>query len=134
MNKIKLYIVILMSLFVGCCDDCDSKLYTTSATIFLINETDVIVKSGSTFGYEILPGETLTHRESFTNEYSDKPTVETYDPFPTAYLFYYGDGLKCESGLRFLENYENFKEIEPLIFELTFRFTEEKKIRAENCN
>jgi hypothetical protein len=137
MNKVTLYFacftVALFSLSCDC-NDCDSRLYTTSATIYLINETSEVVKSGSAFNYVIQPGDTLVHKESFRTEHSSKPTTQTYQPFPTSYLFFYGDGTKCEFGLRDIENYEKIKEVVPLVFELTFRFTEERKAKAELCN
>lgn len=137
MNKVTLYFACftVATFFLSCdCNDCDSRLYTTSATIYLINETSEVVKSGSAFNYVIQPGDTLVHKESFTTQYSNKPTAKTYEPFPTFYLFYYGDGTKCEIGLTDIENYENVKEVESLVFELTFRFTEERKANAETCN
>ena len=120
--------------FLGCGTSDIERRYTTKATIFLVNETSEIVKSDSRFNYLIQPGETLVHSETYSNEYSIKPTKDSYQPFPHSYLFFYGDGTKCEIGLRDIENYENRKEVEPLVFELTFRFTEERKANAENCN
>ena len=137
MNMAKLYFTYftVALFFLSCdCNDCDSRLYTTSATIYLINETSEVVKSGSAFNYVIQPKDTLVHKESFRTEHSSKPTTQTYQPFPTSYLFYYANSTKCEFGLTEIENYENVKEVEPLVFELTFRFTEEKKSKAETCN
>jgi hypothetical protein len=141
MNKVKLFIGLVMTIciFSSCsCNDCDSKLYTTSAKIYLINETSVVIKSVSnSLGYIIQPGDTLIHTESHTNEYGEKPSIDNYDPFATlsgSRLFIYGDNSKCELGLHKIENYENRKEVNPLEFEFTFRFTEEKKAKAQNCN
>ena len=125
---------VIAGLLTGCCGTggCDT-LYKTSATIYLVNETSGVVKSySSTFDYEIQPGQTVVHKESFTHEYSKKPTTETYSPFGTDYLFFY-DESKCENGLRDIENYEKRKEVSPLVFEFTFRFTKEKKAKAETC-
>ena len=139
MNKVKLFILVtaIAGLLTSCCGTggCDT-LYKTSATIYLVNETSGIVKSSRTFRYEIQPGQTLVHKESYTVESTKKPTAETYIPFAatTSFdaLFFY-DKSKCEKGLRDRENYENRKEVSPLVFELTFRFTEEKKAKAETC-
>ena len=48
-------------------------------------------------------------------------------------VFKYDDDT-CEEKIRGLEFYENPKEIAPLVFEFTFRFTEEKKAEAKACN
>ena len=134
MNSIfKLIIAIALCVF-GCGNGTDHQLYTTSAKIFLVNETSVVVKSYTPFDYVIQPGETRIHNESYTSEYSERPTVDNYDPFPTSYLFFYGDGTKCEIGLTDIENYEDRKETSPLVFELTFRFTQERLANAEPCN
>ena len=47
----------------NCCgEDCDFKIYKTSATIYLVNETSGVVKSYfATFDYEIQPGQTVVH-------------------------------------------------------------------------
>ena len=137
MNKVKLFmlVTVIIGLLTGCCarsGGCDS-LYKTSATIYLVNETSGVVKSySSTFDYEIQPGQTVVRKEEYTHEYREKPTAETYSPFGTDYLFLYSRS-KCETGLRDIENYENRKEVSPLVFEFTFRFTEERKAKAETC-
>ena len=68
MNKVKLFmlVTVIAGLLTGCCgEDCDSKLYKTSATIYLVNETSGVVKSySSTFDYEIQPGQTVIHKEN----------------------------------------------------------------------
>lgn len=134
MNSIFKLIIVISLCISGCGKSTDHRLYTTKATIFLVNETNVVVKSDSPFDYVIQPGETLVHSETYSNEYSNKPTEDSYQPFPHSYLFFYGDGTNCEIGLTDIENYENRKEVEPLVFELTFRFTEERKANAEPCN
>ena len=125
---------VIAVLQMNCCgEDCDLRIYDTSATIYLVNETSGVVKSySSTFDYEIQPGQTVVHKELFTDEYSEKPTAENYSPFRTDYLFLYSRS-KCEIGLRDREKYEKRKEVSPLVFELTFRFTEERKAKAETC-
>ena len=140
MNKVKLFMLVtaIAGMLTGCCgEDCNSKLYKTSATIYLVNETSGVVKSSRTFHYEIQPGQTLVHKESYTVESTKKPTTETYIPFAatTSFdaLFFY-DKFKCETGLLNTKNYENRKEVSPLVFEVTFKFTEERKRKAINCN
>ena len=137
MNKVKLFILVTVigGLLTSCClcEDCCNGLreYETSATIYLVNETSGVVKSSRTFDYEIQPGQTVVHKEAYTGEHTEKPTTENYRPFySTRYLFFY-DESKCETGLRDIENYENRKEVSPLVFEFTFRFTEEKKAKAK---
>ena len=127
---------VIAGLLTGCClcEDCcdDSIVYKTSATIYLVNETSGVVKTPRAFDYEIQPGQTLVHKE-YRTQYTKKPTAETYTPFyGTHHLFFY-DKSKCETGIRDIENYENRKEVSPLVFEFTFRFTEERKATAETC-
>ena len=134
MNKIKFLIVGIICTYLTCCTQTETQ-YTTSAKIYLINETSVIVKSDDILGYVLQPGDTLIHTESHTNEYGEKPSIDNYDPFATNNsLFIYGDNSQCELGLHKIENYENRKEVGPLEFEFTFRFTEEKKENSESCN
>ena len=136
MNNIKILIIsISMVLLNACTLYITEPLYTTSATIYLINETDVIVRSSESFGYEIQPGDTLIHTESYTSIYKNRPSIDNYNPFPPAsILFIYGNNnSQCEYGLRRIENYENRSEISPLEFEFTFRFTEEKRANSTPC-
>lgn len=138
MNKVKLFMLfaVIACLLTGCCSgqDCNLKLCKISGTIYLVNETSGVVKSSRTFDYEIQPGQTVLHKEEYKNgEFAEKPTTETYSPFySTRYLFFY-DESKCETKLRDIKNYENRKEVSPLVFEFTFRFTEERKATAETC-
>jgi len=133
-NKLFLAICILIICF-SCNKGEEETQYTTSATIYLVNETSVVVKSDDILGYIIQPGETLIHTESHTNEYGKKPSIDSYDPFATNNsLFIYSDNSKCEIGLNDIGNYEDKKEINPLKFEFTFRFTEEKRANSEPCN
>jgi len=137
MNKLQ---IIGIGILIVCLNACVQREveYSTSATIYLINETNVVVKSGDVLGYIIQPGDTLIHKESFTTEYGDEgPSINNYDPFPPSpntSLFVYGDNSQCERGLHSIENYENRKEVAPLEFEFTFRFTEEKRDNSESCN
>ena len=135
MNNKLIFAIGILLICYGCGTKEIDKFYKTSATIYLINETATVVKSASSsLGYEIQPGETLIHKESGETEYSERPTINTYQPFSGPYLFYYGDISKCEIGLRHVENYENIKEISDLTFELTFRFTDLRKDNSEPCN
>jgi hypothetical protein len=135
MNKLKLLTISAIFLCFSCVTEDGGTLFTTSATVFLINETDEVVKSDDLLGYVIQPGDTLIHKETLTNEYSERPNINNYDPFSTNNsLFIYGNNSQCEYGLSRIENYENRKEIEPLVFEFTFKFTKEKKENSEPCN
>ena len=136
MNNIK---ILVLGIVLTCLHSCGQTLtetqYTTSATIFLINNTSVVIKSDTILGYVIQPGDTLIHRESYASEYNNKPSINNYSPFATNNsLFIYGDNSECELGLNTIENYENRKETSPLEFEFTFRFTEEKKANSSPCN
>lgn len=136
-NKLKILTFSIFFLCVNCVTVDGGTLFTTSATILLVNETDVVVKSDDLLGYVIQPGDTLVHKESHTNEYSKRPSINNYDPFAVvdgSNVFIYGDNLSCEIGLTDINNYENRKEVKPLEFEFTFRFTEEKKASGVPCN
>ena len=125
-----------MILLNACTQQTESQ-YTTSATMYLINETSVVIKSDDILGYVIQPRDTLIRNETHTNEYSEKPDINNYDPFAThagSRIFMYGDNSQCELGLSNIENYEDRKETSPLEFEFTFRFTEEKKANSSPCN
>jgi len=127
MNNIKILIISISIILLNACTQTETQ-YTTSATIYLINETDVVVKSDASLGYVIQPGDTLIHTESYTSEYNNKPSIDNYDPFPPAgNIFIYGDNSQCERGLDRIENYENRKEISEFDFEFTFRFYRRKK-------
>jgi len=137
-NKIFLAICTLTMCF-SCNKEVETK-YTTVATIYLINETSVVVKADDVLGYIIQPGETVIHLESNTLD-GDRPSVDEYF---LSFLYnknefkYEDNELKCESKIFSIEYYENKKELEKkgdtLVFEFTFRFTEEKKAEAEVCN
>ena len=111
------------------------KEYKTKATILLINETNVVIKSDKSLNYTILPGDTIVRIENNVDVYSERPSINNYFPFSTVILpnFAYGYNTKCETGLIYLENYENRKEINNLEFEFTFRFTEKKRQEASSC-
>jgi hypothetical protein len=134
MNKMKFLILGIICTSLICCTQTETQ-YTTSAKIYLINETSVVVKSDNILGYIIQPGETLIHTESHTNEYRERPSIDNYDPFATNNsLFIYANNSQCEYGLNRIENYENRIEISEFEFEFTFRFTEEKRENSEPCS
>ena len=129
------FAICILAICFSCNKGEEEVRYTTTATILLINETSEVVKSHNSLGYVIQPGETLIHKETYTNEYGAKPTVDTYQPFPEyVYPFIYENNSKCEKGLRDIKNYENRKEISHLKFEFTFHFTEEKKNNSTSCS
>ncbi|MDC3403020.1 hypothetical protein OAX38_02390 [Flavobacteriaceae bacterium] len=137
MNNIKFLIIISISIILlNACTIAEPQ-YTTSATIYLINETSVVIKSDDISGYVIQPGDTLIRSESLTSEYKEKPSINNYQPFANfagRRMFKYGDdSSQCEYGLIRIENYEDRKETSPLEFEFTFRFTEEKRENSEPC-
>ena len=132
MNKKLIFAFCTAMLCFGCEIQDGKKMFSASATIYLKNETSSVIRSESGLGYEIQSGEIVVHKESETMSLK-RPTVDTYQPFSGEYVFYYIDESKCEVGLTDIENYENRKEVSPLHFELTFRFTEEKKANAEPC-
>jgi hypothetical protein len=137
MNKIQFLATCILIICFSCDTQDKGTVFTTSTTIFLINETNVVVKSDDTLGYIIQPGDTLIRFETFTNEYSERPNINNYDPFSVvegSRVFIYDNNSECEFGLNDINNYEERKEINPLIFEFTFRFTEEKKANSSPCN
>jgi hypothetical protein len=137
MNKIKFLAIYILLICFSCGTQDKGTVFTTSATIFLINETDVVVKSDDILGYIIQPGDTLIRTETLTNDFSEKPNINNYDPLAVvegSRVFIYGNNSECEFGLTDIKNYEDRKEINPLVFEFTFRFTEEKKANSSPCN
>ena len=139
MNKKNIFYLFALLLFSSCeevCQDCvGDGNYPTKATIFYINETDDSIISESVCDRDIAAGDTLII--TFDEVLGIKPTI---DSFPTS-VFYcskmqYQDGqeLTCEENINDIQFYEDRKEVEPLVFEFTFRFTEEKKNQSEACD
>lgn len=128
--SIGVFIVLICS---SCFQQIDKK-FSTKATIFLVNETDKIIKSNERLNYTIQPGDTLIHKESNVLD-GDRPTIDQYflSFLENMDVFKYDDNT-CEEKIRALEFYENRKEIAPLEFEFTFRFTEERKASGVPCN
>ena len=105
-NKLILAICTLITCF-SCSKEVETK-YTTSATIYLINETSIVVKSDDALGYVIQPGETVIHTESNTLD-GDRPSINEYF---LSFLYnknvfrYEYNELKCESQIFSIEYYE----------------------------
>jgi len=130
-NKLILTVSILIICF-GCTTE---RIYDSTATIYLINDSSVVVKSDDVLNYVIQPGETIIHKEANSLD-GGRPTVKDY------YLsfnknnnvfIYDDDNLKCEREIYIVTNYENRLEISDLNFEFTFRFTDEKMANAVSC-
>lgn len=136
MNKI-LPCLLLIFFFTSFCKPEDNEFgnYQIQATIYFLNETSDSIKSLEGCQRDIAAGQTLTLN---LNDIvlGEKPGV---DDFPVSVfsncVMMYKDGntLKCEYGIENIENYENRREIKPMVFEFTFRFTEAKKADAEAC-
>lgn len=139
MNKIVsiLGLTIVFYLFGACgeCEDCTGNgNYKIKATIIYVNETssnikaiecDRVIAPGATFKLEI------------EDVLGVKPNVDNFPVsiFPDCRMAYTdGTNLKCEDGIRNIENYIDRKEISPLVFEFTFKFTEQRKSLARLCN
>ncbi len=125
----------ILSFCIFSCSIDSGILYKTEATIYLINSTSDTILSEEGCNRNIYPGDTLVLQEMNNGESSVRPNINNYHPFSKGYcdLFYDKSPEKCEIGIRRIENYEDRKEISPLVFEFTFRFTEEKKAKAEPC-
>mgnify|MGYP000046827434 FL=1 len=139
MNKIK-YLIALLVLCSSCGEKLIEEIFHTKATIYLINESSVIVKSDNTLNYTLHPGERIIHKESNSLD-GDRPNINQYflSFLQKNNTFTYNDdNSKCEKRIYDILSYENRKELakvgDTLIFEFTFRFTEEKKAQAEPCN
>ena len=127
----------IISLFKGCdCEDCGGKdgNYQTKATIKFINETSNLVVSEVGCERDVEPNGILIFE--FDERLGTKPDINNFpvSVFYCEMMYKDGDILKCESGVENIENYEDRKEVSPLVFEFTFRFTDEKKAIAEPCN
>lgn len=132
----KLISILFFLAYISSCSIESGKLYKTQATIFLINNTSDTIFSEDHCNRDIAPKDTLVIVEKYNTEHSERPSINNYIPFSgdLCYLFYYDiEKQKCQHGFRNIENYENKKEISPLVFELTFRFTEAKKKEASIC-
>ena len=121
----------------ACSKEVDYEWATTSEITF-INETTstIFVKGDSCEISNILPNSSLIYQNIQYHPGSslnDKPNINNFKIFIPC-SFFYGNTEKCEPGVQDIENYEDKKEPRSLKFELTFRFTEERKVAAEPCN
>ncbi len=129
--------IVLVCLFFNCaeCDDCTGDgNYKIKATIKFINETSSnIISIGC--DREIVPG--TTFELEIAETLGTKPNINNFPVsiFSNCSMAYTdGTNLKCEDGIRIIENYIDRKEISPLVFEFTFKFTEQRKSLARLCN
>lgn len=138
MNKLIIIfkVIIVYIVAVSCeCNDCEGDgNYKIKATISYINDTSEDVVSLEGCNKNISPGQTLT----FTVEETlgSKPNLNNFPVsiFTNCNMMYkVANNLKCEKGINSIENYER-NEVSPLVYKFIFRFTEEKKSKAEICN
>ena len=139
MNKIVTIVGLTMVFYLfGSCgefSDCTGNgNFKIKATINYVNETssnikaiecDRVIAPGATFKLEI------------EDVLGVKPNINNFPVsiFPDCRMAYTDtNNLKCEDGIRNIANYINRKEISPLVFEFTFKFTEQKKSLANICN
>ncbi len=132
-----LSVLTIFVFLVSCeCEDCkENGNYKVKVTINYINETAGNVLSFEGCNKDISSGNTLTFLVEET--VGSKPNINNFPVsiFTNCNMMYEdGSGLKCEDGINSIQNYEDRKEVEPLVFEFTFRFTEERKNKAEPCN
>ena len=138
MNRVESFFLwfIIMLLSSCSCDDCDLRLYPTKATFYYINQTTEPIWSEEGCGFYINSMDTLVYEEDEVFEVTTKPGVDAYPlRFSTnnCIMTYDEAGTRCEYGIKDITNYENRKEVEDLVFEFTFRFTEERFQNAVEC-
>ena len=109
--------------------------FTVKATVYYINETADSILLVQGCYTDIAPNDSLVFLidEAIGN-------IPNVDDFPIGAFtiicpmgYKEGDKFLCERGIEDISNYENRKEVEDLVFEFTFRFTEERKAVAEEC-
>lgn len=133
MNKFMCFM--MLCLYMISCNKQVETIYETSAKIYLINNSSVLIKSDDVLGYSIQPNDTVIHVESNKLD-GDKPHINNYFlsfEKNNNFFRYNNDESKCEKGIYTVKNYENRKETSDLSFEFTFRFTDEKMAKAESC-
>ncbi|QDH79262.1 hypothetical protein FKX85_09545 [Echinicola soli] len=136
MNRIKW--LILLACITNCNGISDYDWKTTTKITF-INETSEIISvvgGGDCKESDILPNSTqqYVHKQLQSgNSKRDKPNLNNLSVFIPC-SFFYGDTGKCETDVNTVEEWEDLKQTGELEFEFTFRFTEEKKEKAEECN
>ena len=107
----------------------------TNDTIYT-NLHDYTSHLNCSFPY-VLPLETKSYsfkQEFYGTRKSDIPKIESINYINVSCSFFYSKTHNCEKGIRDIKKYENRKEVNPLVFEFTFRFTEEKRKNSEPCN
>ena len=132
------YLMIPLLIFcMSCGEDGHGGGRALKATYFFINETDEAVLSDSD-GYadDIMPNDTLVvviEEETFSHK---KPNKDNFGIFVSwSFIYKDGDNMLCDSEKLIwdISNYEDRKEVDNLVFEFTFRFTEERKAQAKPC-
>ncbi len=133
------------------CGEID-RFVNISYRVFYVNETmDTIcmiyacpISGGAVSGdtFQILPNNTLTFEEHDVEFASPAPNVDNFPIDLSSCHIFYKNINQCDYGLnenldrvrfRLIENYEDRREISPLNFEFTYRFTEEVKAEAGEC-
>jgi hypothetical protein len=148
MNKLFLIsFYVAMSLF--SCGKQVEKFKTIDVTFYYINETSETVTISGFCGFDefknlqsqsidILPGNTLVlHQKERMYTIPPNPSVEKITLYTGGDCKVTYNNESCSGILDDFGNilhYEDRKEVSPLVFEFTFRFTEEKKAQAEPCN
>ena len=129
-------IIIAIFIFSGCTDNDDFD-WKYSTEVRFINETNYIIRT-TDISCEVpdIPANDIIVYEhvqfhSGTNK-SDKPNLDNIELFVPC-NFFYGDSFKCEEGINNIENQENREQTGELAFKFTFRFTEERFQKAEEC-
>lgn len=144
MNKVIIIALLLLS-----CESQIERFETIDITFYYINDTIDTVSISGTCGFDefksrqnqsidLLPGDTLSlHQKErkYTippNPSIDNITLYTGGDCRVVYNNKYCSGILDDFGN--ISHYESRKEVSPLVFEFTFRFTEERKANANPCN
>jgi len=133
MNKKKFLVLI----FIFSCnppEDIGDGNHSVQATIIFINQTSDSIISEEGCQRNIALNDSL--KIEINERLGVKPNINNFPVsiFFCSMMYKDGDILKCENKVEDIENYEDRKEVTPLVFEFTFRFTEERKAAAEPCN
>lgn len=134
-------LILFSSLIIGCeCEDCTGNgNYPIKATIYFFNQSnDSIISAGCNRDLAV----NETYKQVIRTSLGIK--VNDVEEFPVSIFtncsmkYKIADGFKCEQEIYNINSYENKKQLESikdtLVFELTFRFTEERKSMAKDCN
>ena len=138
-----------ITIFLFSCGKQIEEFKTIDVTFYYINETNDTVTISGFCGFDefknlqsqsidILSGDTLIlHQKERVYTIPPNPSVENITLYTGGDCKAVYNNEKCSGILDDFGNilhYEDRKEISPLVFEFTFRFTEEKKATAEPCN